>query len=1302
MRFAKTIFIAALLWLTIAGHAQAADNIHFEENFDGATYTNASGMEHDKLNFLLGRVVQATTVQNPDASKTDHVLKNEVHAGNGQIRMQALSSSGETVTNVFPTYNTGVQIWEADLYIPTNAFPNENCAIRTYVDTNMSATKISLPLHLRSYGYASAMGGHETKRYPLNQWFTIQFVSDFDNNWFETRLICDGVIRIQQRQTMRAELAANGMQGFTIEMMGPCPGFTYYVDNIRYYEQTSVPVPMGTSFQEDFNDPYTCYNNTASGQLSIVRNGASVETAAGSDPSLRCSVDSAGGSFRIGNLFALPKVNRGVQIYEIKLTVPEQSFAASGDAFSFQLRAGNSAIGTDMLGAAAYDLPRDNPVIVQLALNYNTKTYDVNYIIDGIMEKRALAQPLPLDFLQYGAASFQIAGSSAIAGSQLYIDDIRFYEYDPLPLRMRSTSISGIAYRAEGGTVTSDHSGFYAHLPAGETLRLSSANPFTNVTEGLFSAKVVIHMPDTAAYAVSATAISGGKEVPLGTGVLSGALDYTLDLTALLDTGVYSCSINESTFAQGELACSSIENLILSVQNANAALVSFHISQFDMGAFCADMHTYITNAAVQTGITYNNRLADNTISQFFMEFDGNTLVGLQKNNLPTGAGFIEYKDVSPYTVKSCLLEMRQLYPLSENILPKPAPKQYLYYTRPAQETLLDALNTAHPRVIGNSSNFDRIREYLNTDPYINTWYGQFKAQADNAINPAHSSYNKTFTYDLNSSNGYRLNIIASEMFSYIENLALAYQIESDPEKKSAYAARAYRVLENGMDFPDWHPDHFLDCAGMMMAFSVGYDWFYDAWTDAQRETLKTCIIERGLIPALEAYTQTAQVTDSHWQLSTRQGWTYSNTNWNPYCNAAVIMAAAAIADEEPALCETLIWNALRSLEFFLPSYAPDGGSEEGIGYGLMAMDAFTAGMSTLNAALGTDFGYFDVPGLYEFVYYPPYLNGPAAAFNFHDGASERKQFMPATFYFATRFQQPELCAMRLNDFNMNGAAATINDLLWYDPSMQYASLDALPLDRYFRGVETGSFRSSWEDPNALYLGFHGGENDVSHTHLDAGSFIIDALGERWACDLGADTLTYFGDSTQFKRYDLYRLKAEGHNTLYLNPSKEQDQALPAWNPVTKFCSEQAYGFAIMDLTNAYKKDAISAQRGFKLCGNRSKIVIQDEVTLAAPGELWWGMHTKASIMLSDDCKTAYLTINGKTLKATLASSEGSFSVRPAKPLPESPTVEGQADNSGVQKLCIHLSSVQKTTICVEFSADMNSVPEKVLPLSAWN
>ena len=72
----------------------------------------------------------------------------------------------------------------------------------------------------------------------------------------------------------------------------------------------------------------------------------------------------------------------------------------------------------------------------------------------------------------------------------------------------------------------------------------------------------------------------------------------------------------------------------------------------------------------------------------------------------------------------------------------------------------------------------------------------------------------------------------------------------------------------------------------------------------------------------------------------------------------------------------------------------------------------------------------------------------------------------------------------------------------------------------------------------LVVGILAGKNSTNgHRHLELGSLIIEALGVRWIVDLGTEHETYMRHRNKNGRYDYYRTRAEGNNTLVLNPKR---------------------------------------------------------------------------------------------------------------------------------------------------------------------
>jgi hypothetical protein len=231
-------------------------------------------------------------------------------------------------------------------------------------------------------------------------------------------------------------------------------------------------------------------------------------------------------------------------------------------------------------------------------------------------------------------------------------------------------------------------------------------------------------------------------------------------------------------------------------------------------------------------------------------------------------------------------------------------------------------------------------------------------------------------------------------------------------------------------------------------------------------------------------------------------------------------------------------------------------------------------------------------------------------------------------------------------------------------------------------VEVATFRSAWNDPDALFVAVKAGFNQVNHGHLDAGTFVIDALGVRWASDLGAEDYNlpgYWNSGPDGKRWSYYRLTSSAHNVPVLD-GKNQD--VKAQTKITKFKAGDPDAFALLDLTSAYKDFAKKVTRGVAMVAGRTSVVVQDEFELEKPCEIAWGITTEADIVF-DEAGQAIMTINGKKMTAQILSPLWAvFSVESAEQKPP------MKPNKGVKRLMIRLKDQKgKVRIKVMFTPE---------------
>jgi len=506
------------------------------------------------------------------------------------------------------------------------------------------------------------------------------------------------------------------------------------------------------------------------------------------------------------------------------------------------------------------------------------------------------------------------------------------------------------------------------------------------------------------------------------------------------------------------------------------------------------------------------------------------------------------------------------------------------------------LKRDHPRLIITRDELERVKRAIEENEMARRYFERIKRQADKILSEPPVRYEIP--------DGLRLLGVSRRCLNRIYHLATMFRLSGDRR----YRDRAVKELEAAASFPDWNPRHFLDTAEMTHAFAIGYDWLYDSLSDEERRMIREAIIEKGIDPALRVYER------GGW-------WAKCNHNWNQVCNGGIAIGALAIADEIPDLADKVLRHALESIKIPMRMFNPDGGWAEGPGYWNYATSYNVYLLAALETALGTDFGLSDMPGFSETGYFCIYMTGPLwRTFNYADsgdGAPHASQM----FWLARRFDKPVYAWYQRH---MASRHTHPLDLLWFDSRSKSPSEEDLSLDRWFHNVNVVFLRSRWEDERAIFIGFKGGDNKANHSHLDLGSFVLDADGYRWAVDLGADNYNipgYFGG----QRWSYYRLRTEGHNTITLN-GENQDPRAGA--PIVDFKSTPDLASATADLSAAYGDLAEKVLRTVSLV-ERRYVLIRDEIEAKEPVEVAWNMHTPASVRIGG-LKTV-LSQNGSTL-----------------------------------------------------------------------
>ncbi|MBN1293616.1 MAG: heparinase II/III family protein, partial [Candidatus Latescibacteria bacterium] len=558
--------------------------------------------------------------------------------------------------------------------------------------------------------------------------------------------------------------------------------------------------------------------------------------------------------------------------------------------------------------------------------------------------------------------------------------------------------------------------------------------------------------------------------------------------------------------------------------------------------------------------------------------------------------------------------------------------------------VLSTLPAQHPYLLLNDAELNRLKEQQNSDAILKKYIGDVLARADKDINLSPLEHKLI---------GPRLLSVSRECLRRVYSLGLAYRLTGDEK----YARACEENLLTVCVFPDWNPSHFLDTAEMSHAVGIGYDWLFNWLSPDSKNKIRDGLIRHGLKNGVKAYNGEDDVP--RW-------WIESYHNWNQVCNCGLIVGALAVADTDPEYARVIIPGAVKSLPRALATYGPDGAWPEGPGYWHYASRYTAYGLSALKSALGTDFGLSKTDGLSETGFFPLYTTGPTGLYvNFADsGERARRSTMPCLFWFARTYHEQFIADQEHETIDRYGVLP--EHLVWYVPRTKESY--SPDLDKLFKGsVEVAVMRSEWNDSDALFVGFKAGYNQVNHGHLDLGNFELDALGVRWARDLGSDDYNlpdYWGRDKNATRWTYYRLNSFSHNVCTLNG---QNQDVMAEAAFVKFHSEPDAAFAIVDLTSAYAPVSTKTTRGVAVVEDRHAVLVQDEFELAGSSEIAWGMTTDADIDTGGS--TAQLTLEGKTLTARILSPAGAvFTVESAAQEPP------QKTNAGVNRLMLRIKN----------------------------
>ena len=502
------------------------------------------------------------------------------------------------------------------------------------------------------------------------------------------------------------------------------------------------------------------------------------------------------------------------------------------------------------------------------------------------------------------------------------------------------------------------------------------------------------------------------------------------------------------------------------------------------------------------------------------------------------------------------------------------------FAQTADADPLRQLRAGHPRLILLDADFDRLRLLVRENALAKRIYGDLEKECDRLLSVPPVEYKFV---------GPRLQTQTRRAIDRITSLALMYRLSG----RDPWLRRAMLEMNAAASFRDWDPGRVIDTAEMTHAFAIGYDWLFNALTVEERGTIRDAIVSKGLDAVLPLY-QRPNV------------WSRDRAHWNLVCNASFAMGALAVAEDVPEKSATVLRGVFESVPRGLQSFGMDGGWLEGPANGEYAMRYACLLFASLDTALGSDNGLSATRGFDRAARFRVYMTSPAnRIFNFA-GSPDDANTAPELFWMSKRFANPAL-AWSEQKLVERAPHSDALDLAWFDRDSKPPQPPAWPLDTVFRTVQVAEFRSSWDDPNAIFLAIKGGDNKTGRNHLDLGSFVFDSGSVRWAIDpdLG-DVPPPPGPAASWVT------KTESHNTLMID-NENQDPRAEATITHQEFAPDLSWVQLDLGKANGAKVRQWTRRIGLL---QRQAALVDDVVRSDQPVEVVWGMVTDAEITLS--------------------------------------------------------------------------------------
>lgn len=391
--------------------------------------------------------------------------------------------------------------------------------------------------------------------------------------------------------------------------------------------------------------------------------------------------------------------------------------------------------------------------------------------------------------------------------------------------------------------------------------------------------------------------------------------------------------------------------------------------------------------------------------------------------------------------------------------------------------------------------------------------------------------------------------------------------------------------------------------------SVAYHFFHEEFDKVDpviSRVLKGAIKKQILDPYLEPANQRP-----NWWLAYDLKPGQVVNNWNPWCNADVILCFLLIEDDHQRL-EHAVRQSLKSVDKFLAYVKTDGACEEGPAYWGHAAGKLYDYLQIIYDATRGKISLFDDPqirAMGEYISRSFVKDGWVV--NFAD-ASAKLSFTPSLLYnygLAVGSQEMKDFAIYNLGRKDKGYFAMPKPVIWNDVYRSLESLksivemtgrveqlnaridagetydscladlrSSLPAVTWYPETEFCYVKNSVSD---WFFAVKGGHNNESHNHNDIGTFILYKGGVPVFVDAGVGT--YTKQTFSGERYNIWSMQSAWHNLPVIN-GKTQKNGAQYRSADVKVSSKGNVRKFSLDIARAYRKgtDCSSWIREYKI------------------------------------------------------------------------------------------------------------------------